>query len=572
MKFLEDSHGCAGWRGEMAERIRAFDWSRTELGNFDTWPRSLSSSMQLMLASPLPMVMLWGRPGYMIYNDAYSEFAGGRHPYLLGSPVELGWPEVAEFNRHVVDTCLAGGTLSFRNKELVLLRSGIPEDVWMDLYYSPIADDVGKPGGVMAMVVETSERVMSERRRQAVEESLLRFTRDLEQRVAEEVEARLVAEEQLRQSQKLEAIGGLTGGVAHDFNNLLQVIAGNLHLLARHEPKNANVQRRVAASIAAVERGAKLSSQLLAFARRQPLSPAICTPRQIFDGLGELLQRALGETLQVHMRAPANLWRVFVDRNQLENAILNLAINARDAMKGEGTIDLGAENIRLDRAFCTGKGIVAGDYVRVSVADTGAGMPPQVLAQAFEPFFTTKPDGQGTGLGLSMVFGFVKQSGGHIEMSSVVGQGTRVQLYFPRSLRTAGNETTTAEVQQRGGHERILVVEDNEAVRNSTVELLREEGYQVLTAANADVAMQMLLEGGAVDLIFTDVVMPGLIKSSDLAAWAKVQNPPVTVLFTSGHTRDIISRNHQLSPDTHLLGKPYGPDALTRMIRTVING
>jgi CheY-like chemotaxis protein len=272
------------------------------------------------------------------------------------------------------------------------------------------------------------------------------------------------------------------------------------------------------------------------------------------------------------MRAPANLWQVFVDRNQLENAILNLAINARDAMKGEGTIDLSAENIRLDRAFCKGKGIGAGDYVRVSVADTGAGMPPQVLAQAFEPFFTTKPDGQGTGLGLSMVFGFVKQSGGHIEMFSVVGEGTRVQLYFPRSLRTAGNEISTLEVQQRGGHERILVVEDNEAVRVSTVELLREEGYQVLTATNADVAMQMLLEGVAVDLIFTDVVMPGLIKSSDLAAWAKVQNPPVTVLFTSGHTRDIISRNHQLSPDTHLLSKPYGPDALTRMIRTVLNG
>mgnify|MGYP003615963889 CR=1 FL=1 len=703
MQFLEDSHGCAGWSGEMAGRIRAFDWSRTELGNIDTWPKSLSSSVQLMLASPLPMVMLWGRPGYMIYNDAYSEFAGGRHPYLLGSPVELGWPEVAEFNRHVVDTCLAGGTLSYRNKELVLLRSGIPEDVWMDLYYSPVADDDGQPAGVMAMVVETTERVISERRRQTAEdayradnervrlalnagallgsfvwdvksnvlsgderfartfsypaeqpldnlpqdiaeahihpddlswlqeqvrqsmatgepfnaeyrvirpdgsylwvlasgccefneqgepfrfpgvlidiherkiaeESLLRFTRNLEQRVADEVEARLATEEQLRQSQKLEAIGGLTGGVAHDFNNLLQVIAGNLHLLARHEPNNANVQRRVAASIAAVERGAKLSSQLLAFARRQPLSPAIYTPEQIFDGLGELLQRALGETFQVQMRAPANLWQVFVDRNQLENAILNLAINARDAMKGEGIIDLSAENIRLDRAFCTGKGIVAGDYVRVSVADTGAGMPPQVLAQAFEPFFTTKPDGQGTGLGLSMVFGFVKQSGGHIEMSSVVGEGTRVQLYFPRSLRTAGNETSTPEVQQRGGHERILVVEDNEAVRISTVELLREEGYQVLTAGNADIAMQMLLEGVAVDLIFTDVVMPGLMKSSDLAAWAKVQNPPVTVLFTSGHTRDIISRNHQLSPDTHLLGKPYSPDALTRMIRTVLNG
>ncbi|MNH90070.1 Blue-light-activated protein [compost metagenome] len=687
----------------MAGRIRAFDWSRTELGALDSWTRSLSSAVQLMLASPLPMVMLWGRPGYMIYNDTYSTFAGGRHPYLLGSPVELGWPEVAEFNRHVVDTCLAGGTLSYRNKELVLLRDGVPEQVWMDLYYSPVADDDGRPAGVMAMVVETTERVISEQRRQTAEdayradnervrlalnagallgsfvwdikanvlsgderfartfsypagqdlsnlsqafaetrihpddrnwvqervklsvetgeaynveyrilrpdgsylwvlasgccefneqgeafrfpgvlidiherktaeESLLRFTRNLEQRVADEVEARLAAEEQLRQSQKLEAIGGLTGGVAHDFNNLLQVIAGNLHLLARHEAGNANVQRRVSASIAAVERGAKLSSQLLAFARRQPLSPATCTPQQIFDGLGELLQRALGETIQVNMAAPVDCWPVFVDRNQLENAILNLAINARDAMKGEGTIDLSADNISLDRAFCAGKGIVAGDYVQVCVADTGVGMPAQVLAQAFEPFFTTKPDGQGTGLGLSMVFGFVKQSGGHIEMSSVVGEGTRVQLYFPRSLRSMDSETTIPDTHQRGGHERVLVVEDNEAVRASSVELLREEGYQVLTAGNADIAMQMLLEGAQVDLIFTDVVMPGLIKSSDLVAWAKVQNPPVAVLFTSGHTRDIISRNNQLSPDTHLLSKPYSPQSLARMIRTVLNG
>jgi hypothetical protein len=195
-----------------------------------------------------------------------------------------------------------------------------------------------------------------------------------------------------------------------------------------------------------------------------------------------------------------------------------------------------------------------------------------VLAQAFEPFFTTKADGQGTGLGLSMVFGFVKQSGGHIEMSSVVGEGTRVQLYFPRSLRPMPSETPNLDAQQQGGHETILVVEDNEAVRVSAVELLSEEGYQVLTAANADMAMQMLLNGVAVDLIFTDVVMPGLIKSSDLAAWAKVQTPPVAVLFTSGHTRDIISRNHQLSPDTYLLSKPYGPEALTQMVRTVLNG
>jgi len=687
----------------MAGRIRAFDWSPTELGKMDTWPASLCSAVQLMLASPLPMVMLWGRPGYMIYNDAYSTFAGGRHPYLLGSPVELGWPEVAEFNRHVVDTCLAGGTLSYRNKELVLLRDGIPEDVWLDLYYSPVADDDGKPAGVMAMVVETTDHVISERRRRAAEdayradnervrlalnagallgsfvwdikanvlsgderfartfsypaeqnladlptdiaqarihpddrswleeqvsrsvatgepfnaeyrilradgnylwvqasgccefneqgepfrfpgvlidiherktaeESLLRFTRNLEQRVADEVEARLTAEEQLRQSQKLEAIGGLTGGVAHDFNNLLQVIAGNLHLLARHEPDNANVQRRVNASIAAVERGAKLSSQLLAFARRQPLSPAVCDPRQIFDGLAELLQRALGETIQISVTAPADAWHLHVDRNQLENAILNLAINARDAMQGEGTIELSAANVALDARFCAGKGIVPGDFVCVAVADSGVGMSAEVLGHAFEPFFTTKADGQGTGLGLSMVFGFVKQSGGHIEMSSVPGQGTRVQLYFPRSLRPLPSESTLHDPMQPGGNETVLVVEDNEAVRSAAVELLREEGYQVLTAGNGDTAMQMLLEGVEVDLIFTDVVMPGLIKSSDLAAWAKVQTPPVPILFTSGHTRDIISRNHQLSPDTHLLSKPYGPEALTQMVRAVLNG
>ncbi|WP_166222909.1 hybrid sensor histidine kinase/response regulator [Pseudomonas atagonensis] len=702
MQFLSDSHGCDGWKGEMAGRIRAFDWSNTALGALQHWPASLCSTVQLMLASPLPMVMLWGHAGHMIYNDAYSRFAGGRHPYLLGVPVELGWPEVAEFNRHVVNTCLGGGTLEFRNKDLVLLRDGVPEQVWLDLYYSPVANDDGVPAGVMAMVVETTELVLSERLRQSAEdayradnervrlalnagallgsfvwdvknnvlsaderfartfsypadqaldslpqavaesrihpddlawvservrhsvetgepynaeyrvqrpdgsylwvlasggcefdeqgqalrfpgvlidiherkiaeESLLKFTRNLEQRVADEVGARLAAEEQLRQAQKLESIGGLTGGVAHDFNNLLQVIAGNLHLLARHEPDNANVQRRVSASLAAVERGAKLSSQLLAFARRQPLSPAVCDPQQIFEGVGELLQRALGETIQIDVQLPQEPWHINVDRNQLENAILNLAINARDAMNGEGTIVLSAQNTTLDQPFCTGKGIVPGEFVRVSVSDNGVGIAPHMLEQVFEPFFTTKADGQGTGLGLSMVFGFVKQSGGHVEIDSQVGKGTRVQLYFPRSLRPVRDQSRSIGQPQSGGHETILVVEDNEAVRASAVELLREEGYQVLTAGNGDVAMKMLLEGTAVDLIFTDVVMPGLIKSSDLAAWAKVQTPAVAVLFTSGHTRDIISRNHQLSPDTHLLGKPYSPETLLQRIREVLS-
>lgn len=564
MQFLSDTHGCDGWAGEMAQRIRAFDWSGTDLGPIGAWPSSLVSAVQMMLASPIPMVMLWGRAGYMIYNDSYSVFAGGRHPYLLGVPVELGWPEVADFNRNVVDTCLAGGTLSYRNLPLELLRDGRPEQVWMDLYYSPVAGDDQQPAGVLAIVVETTEHVISERLRQEL-------THNLEQRVAAEVQARSTAEEQLRQSQKLEAIGGLTGGVAHDFNNLLQVVSGNLHLLARHEPDNLQVQRRVSAAIAAVERGAKLTSQLLAFARRQPLSPAVYNPLRIYEGLGELLQRALGETIHIDVQLPQNPWCINVDRNQLENALLNLAINARDAMKGEGVIRITGENIILNPPDCAGKSINPGEYVRLAVADSGAGMSPTILARAFEPFFTTKPNGHGTGLGLSMVFGFVRQSGGHVEVESVEGSGTMVQMYFPRNLGEPESHDTPVQLTQHsGGQETILVVEDNEGVRAAAVELLEQSGYTVLTAEDGDRAMLMLQAGLQPDLIFTDVVMPGRVKSTDLAEWAREQVPAIAVLFTSGHTRDILSSNHLLGTDIHLLSKPYGPDELAQRVRSVL--
>ena len=701
MPFLSDHHGCQGWKGQMASRIRAFDWSLTSLGPLQDWSHSLRSTVQLMLGSPVPMVMLWGPLGYMIYNDAYAVFAGGRHPYLLGCAVERGWPEVAEFNRGVMDTCLSGGTLTYHNKELVLLRNGVPENVWLDLYYSPVADDDQAPAGVIAIVVETTAHVISEQRRQAAEaayraenervqlalnagallgsfvwdiqhdrfssderfartfsypdgqalddlpiaiaesrihpddlprirelvdyslshggsynaeyrirradgsygwvlacgrcefdgqgralrfpgvlidiqerklaeDALRQLTRDLEQRVLQEVDARLSAEERLRQAQKLEAIGGLTGGVAHDFNNLLQVISGNLHLLARHEPDNVNVQRRTRAALAAVERGAKLSAQLLAFARRQPLSPAVYDPRHLYEDLGELLQRALGETISLEVQLPEDPWCIHVDRNQLENAVLNLLLNARDAMGGEGTIQIRAENLVLEREQCLDKDIEPGQYLCLTVADSGGGMSAEVLEQAFEPFFTTKSDSHGTGLGLSMVFGFVKQSGGHVEIFSSPEQGTRVRMYFARCAGQEAPVVRQPHSHGAGGQESILVVEDNADVRSAAVEMLRHDGYRVSTAASGDAAMQMLLEGLKVDLIFTDVVMPGLIKSTDLATWAKTQVPPIAVLFTSGHTRDLISPDHLLSPDTYLLSKPYRPEELTAMVRSLL--
>ena len=577
MPLTADDHGCPGWKGEMAERIRGFDWTVTELGPIDQWQQSLVAAVQFVLGSPLPIVMLWGKQGYMVYNDAYAVFAGGRHPYLLGCPVELGWPEVASFNRNVMATCLAGGTLSYVDKELVLLRNGQPEDVWMDLYYSPVADDSGAPAGVIAVVVETTGRVLTERSRQHAETALRLLTETLEQRVTDAVAARALAEEQLRQAQKMEAIGSLTGGVAHDFNNVLQVINGNLQMLAADASDHPASQRRIAAATQAVKRGAQLAAHLLAFARRQPLSPAVLNPRRLLDGMSEMLHRALGETIRVDTVLGPDLWNVLADRNQLENALLNLSINSRDAMHGEGTLTIRAENLVVaerDDPGYTDPGyadLTAGEYLVFSIADTGIGMPAEVLARAVEPFFTTKPNGHGTGLGLSMVFGFVKQSGGHTVIDSVVGKGTTVQLFFPRC-----REAETAEIAEQneapvGGRETILVVEDDAEVRLTAVEMLMQLGYKVLTAADGDAALEFVDSDLQIDLLFTDVVMPGTVKSVELAQRAALRSPAIPVLFTSGYTRDEIFHHGKLDAGVTLLSKPYRRDDLASKVRGVLN-
>jgi signal transduction histidine kinase/DNA-binding response OmpR family regulator len=574
MPFLAHHHDCLGWKGEMAQRVLAFDWASTELGPIMDWPRSLHAAVQMVLACPVPLVMLWGRHGYMIYNDAYAEFAGGRHPYLLGCPVELGWPEVADFNRHVMDVCLGGGTLSYRDKELVLLRNGRPEDVWMDLYYSPLPDDTGSPAGVLAIVVETTERVQTERERQAAEQALRQLTETLEQRVADALSARAEVEAQLRQAQKMEAIGNLTGGVAHDFNNVLQVIAGNLQLLSVEAPGNTRVQHRIAAATRAVQRGATLAAQLLAFARRQQLSPAVVNPTRLVQGMSEMLHRALGEAIKVETRLADDLWNVQADRNQLENALLNLAINARDAMRGGGMLTIAANNVSLGNTQAQGRDQPApGDYLVFSVTDTGVGMPPEVVEHVFEPFFTTKPDGHGTGLGLSMVFGFVKQSGGHVAIDSTVGQGTTVQLYFPRCTEAAPDDAVELRdtiVTPMGGRETILVVEDDTDVRLTAVDMLTQLGYRVLTAANGEAALELMNSDTPIDLLFTDVIMPGSIKGGELSIRAAQRVPPLPVLLVSGYTRDEVQHDGRLPPGVTLLGKPYRRDDLARMVRNVL--
>ena len=919
---------------ETSRLILDFPWETTSLGPIDRWPTVLKTTVALVMATPAPIVTLWGEDGYMIYNDAYRVFAGGRHPTLLGSKVREGWPEVADFNDNVMKVGLAGGTLSYQDQELTLHRSGQPEQVWMNLDYSPIRDGGGSIAGVMAVVVETSGKVKAERhvraererlnsmfeqapgficllegrehryalandayraltgnrpllglpvaqavpelaergivdvldrcfadgstfRAEAVELTLRNHGHDqpvhffidfvlqplrdasgavfatfvegndvtervaaeralrasearfrtfaqampnhvwaaredgsvewindrvyeyagaeradllghgsdqlvhpedearyraiwaasiatgapldaeirirrhdgdyrwhlvrarrspgeagddalwigssidiedqkrasaalsavnatleerVERRTAErdrmwrlskdimlvadlegtlfavnpafmsilgwteaEVQGTLLlelvhpddraptahqiaalraggqvfrfenrwrrkngswcnlswtaspddqyihavgrdisadlaqmaamrrTEAALQQAQKMETIGKLTGGVAHDFNNLLQVIGGNLQLIARRAEGLPDIQKRVQNAMSGVERGAKLASSLLSFARRQPLEPKAVKIGRLLGGMEDMMRRALGEEVDVEMVISGGLWTTEVDPAQLENAILNLAINARDAMDGAGRLTVEVANAALDAGYCAAHPEVApGQYVLLAVSDTGGGMPQDVIDQAFEPFFSTKPEGKGTGLGLSMVYGLVKQSGGHVKIYSEVGEGTTVKIYLPRSLQQEDLAGEQLAQPATGGHETVLVVEDDEQVRLTVVDLLTDLGYRVLRAGDAASALTVIDSGVHIDLLFTDVVMPGPLRSPELAKKARERLPHVAVLFTSGYTENAIVHGGRLDPGVELLGKPYTRDALARKIRHVL--
>jgi PAS domain S-box-containing protein len=397
-----------------------------------------------------------------------------------------------------------------------------------------------------------------------------KITRDITEKQAATAALKRT-EQALQQAQKMETIGKLTGGVAHDFNNLLQVISGNLQLLAHDLAGNERAQRRLGNALAGVARGTKLASYLLAFGRRQALDPKVVNIGRFISGMEDMLQRSLGETVEVETVVSGGLWNTLVDTAQVENALLNLAINARDAMSGAGKLTIEVGNAFLDDAYARSHSeVTAGQYVMLAVTDTGSGMTPEVMGQAFEPFFSTKPEGKGTGLGLSMVYGFVKQSGGHIKIYSEVGHGTTIKLYLPRSVE----EEDIPAVQNThvivGGTETILVAEDDEQVCETVVEMLRELGYQVLKAKDAMGALTILESGINIDLLFTDVVMPGLLRSPDLARKARERLPNIAVLFTSGYTQNAIVHGGRLDAGVELLSKPYTREDLSRKVRHVI--
>ncbi len=377
-----------------------------------------------------------------------------------------------------------------------------------------------------------------------------------------------------RQSQRLEAVGQLTGGVAHDFNNLLTVILGNAELLKAQLERDPPLRRLAETTQQAAEQGAGLTHRLLAFARRQPLDPKPTDINRLLVGMDSLLRRTLGEDIEIEMVHGGGVWRSNIDASQLESGILNLCINARDAMPNGGKLTLETANAHLDDDYAALHGEVQpGQYVAISVTDTGSGMAPEIVGKAFEPFFTTKESGKGSGLGLSMVYGFVKQSNGHVKIYSEPGLGTSVRLYLPRERaeKELGAEEPRP-VAPTGGREKILVVEDDDLVRNLVVEQLEFLGYEVVWAASGPEALERLKQHADIDLLFTDVVMPGGMSGRVLANEAKEMRPDLPVLYTSGYTENAIVHHGRLDPGVQLLQKPYRRQDLARKIRQAIDG
>jgi PAS domain S-box-containing protein len=418
--------------------------------------------------------------------------------------------------------------------------------------------------GYIGSVIDITER-------REAEDLLQRMNDMLERRVAEAMAERAEAEAQLRQAQRMEAVGKLTGGVAHDFNNLLQVIGGNLRLLLKDVAGNERAEQRLRNALSGVARGSKLSAQLLAFGRRQPLAPKVVNLGRLIRGMDDMLRRALGEEIELETVIAGGLWNSFVDPGQVENAVLNLVINARDAMASRGKLTIEAGNASLDDSYAGRHAdVTPGQYVMLAVTDTGCGIPPEVLEHVFEPFFTTKPEGEGTGLGLSMVYGFVKQSGGHIKIYSELDHGTTIRLYLPRTRQQEDITTDVEAGPVEGGTETVLVVEDDEEVRATVVDMLADLGYRVLKAKDAAGALAVIESGVPIDLLFTDVVMPGPLRSSELARKARERLPQVAVLFTSGYTDNAIVHGGRLDEGVDLLSKPYTGEALARKLRHVL--
>lgn len=509
---------------------------------------------------------------YEMVNEAYQQVTGNRH--LIGKRVTDGVPELAEQGFiDLLDQVYRTGE-PYRGtgmRALLQRRPGVePEEVYLDLVFQPIIGRDGRTSGIFVQGSDVTEQHRSQQELREHREHLEELVRERTRELLHSESERRVAEAALMQSQKLEAVGKLTGGIAHDFNNMLQIIGGNLQLLRRNLGADETAQRRLASAVGGVEKGARLASQLLAFASRQPLQPQSVDLGELLEQMSELLSGALGRAVQVKVDVQPNLWSIFADVGNLQAAILNLAVNARDAMAGGGALFIQLRNRSLSAEQVADQpGVAAGSYVELSVIDEGEGMRPGVLGRAFEPFFTTRQDANASGLGLSMVYGFVRQSGGFVVLDSEEGKGTTVRVYLPRNAaedlnvgESSGDGERSpvsappvgvdeAEPQQTAGLN-ILFVEDDPTLRMLTGEVMEELGHQVSSCESAEAALEML-EQRRFDVLLTDVGLAGM-SGIELVRRARSRDAALSVVIASGYA---INAREEGLDNLRTMLKPY---------------
>lgn len=549
----------------MGERLRAHDWGVTPLGHPSAWPASLRTAVGMVLNSRFPMAVIWGPGLVTIHNDAFIPILGVKPP-ALGRSFRDIWSEAWDSIGPIAERAFAGEATFIEDFPLIVDRNGYAEQAYFTFCYSPVRDETGAVAGMIDTVVETTATVQARN-------SLAAINAHLEAQVEQRTREREEALDALRQAQKMESLGQLTGGVAHDFNNLLQAIGGNVEQIERRlAAGRTDVAPYTRAVRQSVGRAAAMTQRLLAFARRQPLQPGSLDLNTLVTGMTDLIRRSVGQSVRVELRLVPGLPPAWGDANQIESALLNLVINARDAMPDGGMLTI-----------ATAHAPVAGDgrpAVALSVSDTGMGMTPGVLARAAEPFFTTKPIGQGTGLGLSQIHGFVHQSGGRLHIDSAEGCGTTVTITLPCAppacappnsapLCAPAPDNTTA--TRTATAATLLLVEDEALVRMVFAAALADHGYTVLEAEDGPSALDVLEAAPPIDLLVTDVGLPGM-NGRQVAEAGRRLHPRLKVLFLTGYAHNQGIQDESLGADTQLLGKPVSTDALLARVELMLNG
>jgi signal transduction histidine kinase len=521
------------------------------------WPDVLKTTVALCLASSFPQAIVWGPALITLYNDGFIPILGDK-PDALGRPFNEIWQEAWPQISPIADAAFAGEATFIENFPLTIERGGAPEQAYFTFCYSPIRDVQGKVVGMLDTVTETTATVVLSQR-------LAELNASLEQRVTERTTLLTQTEAALRQSQKLEAIGQLTGGVAHDFNNLLTIIRSSVDFLRMPSLSEERRQRYMSAVTDTVDRAGKLTSQLLAFARRQPLNPEVFDAGLRVKNIGEMLETVTGARIHVHVELPGQPCYIRADSSQFETALINIALNARDAMNGQGSLTL---RLDADQALPSIRGDAGSRqaFIAISLTDTGSGIPGETFERIFEPFFTTKEVGKGTGLGLSQVFGFAKQSGGNVDVASQVGQGTVFTLYLPQVVpeETFQRDTPdTCGLITECAQRHILVVEDNLEVGRFANQILQDLGYQTTWATNAEQALELAgADALGFDAVFSDVVMPG-ITGVALARELRRRRPGLPVVLTSGYSEELAESGYE---GLVFLPKPYSADQVSQVL------